>query len=97
MTPETQQSESPYAVKIETAAGKSTTVPIAVLTAKELEVFLQVDFKKLAQEAGVKGARVHEQSLYSDNVGVLSLLVSFVGCSSTNSDQYAGGSCHHGD
>ena len=54
MTPEAQQSESPYAVKIETAAGKSTTVPIAVLTAKELEVFLQVDFKKLAQEAGVR-------------------------------------------
>jgi hypothetical protein len=67
MTPETHQSESPYSVKIETATGKSTAVPIAFLTAKELEVFLQVDFKKLAQEAGVKGARVHvERAVAAD-------------------------------
>jgi len=59
MTPETQQSESPYSVKIETETGRSTTVPIAFLTPKQLEVFLQVDFKRLAQEAGVKGVRVH--------------------------------------
>ena len=59
MTPETQQSESPYSVKIETATGGSTTVPIVVLTPKQLEDFLQIEFKKLAQEAGVKGARVH--------------------------------------
>ena len=67
MTPETQQSESPYSVKIETATGGSTTVPIAVLTPKELEVFLQVDFKKLAQEAGAKGARIHlERAVVAD-------------------------------
>ena len=67
MTPETHQSESPYSVKIETATGKSTAVPIAFLTANELEVFLQVDFKKLAQEAGVKGARVHvERAVAAD-------------------------------
>jgi limonene-1,2-epoxide hydrolase len=59
MTPETQQSESPYSVKIETATGRSTTVPIAVLSPKQLEDFLQIEFKRLAQEAGVKGARVH--------------------------------------
>ena len=67
MTPETHQCESPYSVKIETATGKSTAVPIAFLTANELEVFLQVDFKKLAQEAGVKGARVHvERAVAAD-------------------------------
>ena len=56
MTPETQQFESPYAVKIETGSGRSTTVPIAILTPQQLQDFL---FKRLAQEAGVKGARVH--------------------------------------
>jgi hypothetical protein len=61
MTQETQQSESPYSVKIETATGRSTIVPIAVLTPKQLEDFLQIEFKRLAQEAGVKGARVHVQ------------------------------------
>jgi hypothetical protein len=67
MTPETQQSESPYCVKIETATGRSTTVPIAVLTPKQLEDFLQIEFKKLAQEAGVKGARVHvERAIGAD-------------------------------
>jgi hypothetical protein len=59
MTPETQQFESPYCVRIETETGKSSTVPIAVLTQKQLEVFLQSEFKRLAQEAGVRGARVH--------------------------------------
>jgi predicted DNA-binding protein (UPF0251 family) len=72
MTPETQQSESPYAVRIETATGGSTIVPIAILTPKELEVFLQVDFKKLAQEAGVKGARIHvERAIAADYEQVL--------------------------
>jgi hypothetical protein len=67
MTPETQQSESPYCVKIETATGRSTTVPIAVLTAKQLEDFLQIDFKRLSQEAGAKGARVHvERAVAAD-------------------------------
>ena len=67
MTPETQQSESPYSVKIETATGRSTTVPIAVLTPKQLEDFLQIEFKRLAQEAGVKGARVHvERAVAAD-------------------------------
>src|SRR3954465_8297548 len=59
MNPETQQSESPYCVRIETETGQSATVPIAVLTPKQLEIFLQSEFKRLAQEAGVKGARIH--------------------------------------
>ena len=68
MTPETtQHSESPYCVKIETATGKSTTVPIAILTSKQLEDFLQVQFTRLAQEAGAKGARVHvERAVAAD-------------------------------
>ena len=67
MSPETQQSESPYSVKIETATGRSTTVPIAILTPKQLEDFLQNEFKRLAQEAGVKGARVHvERAVAAD-------------------------------
>jgi hypothetical protein len=67
MTPETQQFESPYSVKIEVAAGKSITIPTAVLTAKQLEDFLQVEFKRLAQEAGVKGASVHvERAVAAD-------------------------------
>jgi hypothetical protein len=67
MTPETQQYETPYSVKIETATGRSTTVPIAVLTTKQLEDFLQIEFKRLAQEAGVKGARVHvERAVAAD-------------------------------
>jgi hypothetical protein len=67
MTPETQPSESPYSVKIETATGKSTTVPIVILTPKQLEDFLQIEFKKLAQEAGVKGARIHvERAVAAD-------------------------------
>jgi hypothetical protein len=67
MTPETQQSESPYCVKVETATGRSTTVPIAVLTPKQLQDFLQIEFKKLAQEAGVKGARVHVERAVAES------------------------------
>jgi hypothetical protein len=72
MTPETQQFESPYCVRIETDTGKSSTVPIAVLTPKQLEVFLQSEFKRLAQEAGVKGARIHvERATAADYEQVL--------------------------
>ena len=67
MPSETQQYESPYSVKIETSTGKSTTVPIVVLTPKQLEDFLQIEFKRLSQEAGTKGARVHvERAVAAD-------------------------------
>ena len=73
MNPETQPSESPYCVKIETETGQSATVTIAVLTPKQLEVFLQSEFKRLAQQAGVKGARVHvERTIAADYEQVLS-------------------------
>jgi hypothetical protein len=72
MTPDTPQYESPYCVKIETGTGQSSTVPIAVLTPKQLEVFLQTEFKRLAQEAGVKGARIHvERAIAADYEQVL--------------------------
>jgi len=72
MTQETQESESAYCVRIETDAGQSSTVPIAVLTPKQLETFLQSGFKKLAQEAGVKGARIHvERTIAADYEQVL--------------------------
>jgi hypothetical protein len=72
MTPETQQNESPYCVGIETEGGQSSTVPIAFLTSKQLEVFLQTEFKRLAQEAGVRGARIHvERAIAADYDQVL--------------------------
>lgn len=72
MAPEMTQSESPYCLKIETATGQSSTVPIAFLTSKQLEVFLQTEFKRLAQEAGVKGARIHvERAIAADYEQVL--------------------------
>ena len=72
MSSETQQSEYPYSVKIETPTGQSTTVPLAFLTPKQLEVFLQTEFNRLAQEAGVKGARIHvERAIAADYEQVL--------------------------
>lgn len=74
MTPETQtqQFESPYCVKIETGSGHSSTIQVAFLTPKQLEVFLQTEFKRLAQEAGVKGARIHvERAVAADYEQVL--------------------------
>ncbi len=72
MTQEMQQFESPYCVKIETASGHSATIQIAVLTQKQLEAFLQTEFKRLAQEAGLKGARIHvERAVAADYDQVL--------------------------
>ncbi len=72
MNPETQPSESPYCVRIETETGQSATVPIAFLTPQQLEIILQTEFKKLAQEAGVKGARIHvERAVAADYEQVL--------------------------
>jgi hypothetical protein len=72
LTLETQQFESPYCVKIETGNGHSATIQVAFLTPKQLEVFLQTDFKRLVQEAGVKGARIHvERAVAADYEQVL--------------------------
>jgi hypothetical protein len=67
-----QQVEYPYTLKIETKTGQSVTVPIAFLTREEVANFLQSDFKRLAQEAGIKGTRVHiEQATTADYDNVL--------------------------
>jgi len=66
MTPKTQQPLQPYSVKIETPTGKSTTLPNALLTPKQAEQ-IQVEFKKLTQEAGVKGARIQVQRAAADD------------------------------
>jgi len=72
MTVEIQQPESPYCLKIETATGQVSTVPIAFLTPKQLEAFLQTEFKRLAQEAGVRGVRIHvERAVAADYEEVL--------------------------
>ncbi len=69
---QTQPPELPYFVKIETSTGHTATVPIAFLTTKQVEDFLQVDFKRLVQEAGVHGARVHvERAAIADYEKVL--------------------------
>jgi hypothetical protein len=58
MSLDPQAAELPFFVKIETANGKTTTVPIAFMTRQQVETFLQTDFKRLVNEAGIKGARI---------------------------------------
>lgn len=73
MNQESQQTEFPYFVKIETTSGKSANVPIAFLTRAQIEKFLQSDFKRLVEEAGAKGARIHvERATTADYEKVLS-------------------------
>ena len=72
MSREAQRIEYPYTLKIETLAGQSVTVPLAFLTREEIANFLQTDFQRLAQQAGVKGSRVHvEQAATADYNNVL--------------------------
>lgn len=72
MSPEAQKIEYPYFLKIETPNGQSVTVPIAFLTKEQVGKFLQTDFQRLTQEAGVKGTRVYvEQAVTADYDSVL--------------------------
>jgi len=66
MTPKTQQNLHPYSVKIETATGKSAIPPLALLTPKQVEE-VQLEFKRLAQEAGIKGAHIDVQRVIADD------------------------------
>ncbi len=59
MSSQTEHAEYPYVLRIETTTGHSISVPIAFLTVKQVEAFLQSDFKRLVQEAGLKGVRIH--------------------------------------
>jgi hypothetical protein len=72
MTLEAQQAECPLAVTVETSAGQSVIVPFASLTREQVATFLQVDFKRLVQQVGLKGARVHVQ--HAQTVGYNKLL-----------------------
>jgi hypothetical protein len=58
LAPEVKEVEYPYCVKVETSTGHFA-IPVAFLTTKEVEAFLQFDLKRLAQEAGVKTVRIH--------------------------------------
>lgn len=79
MSLETPQVEFPYFVKFETSNGQATTVPIAFLTTKQVEDFLQVDFKRIVQEAGINGARVHvERATTADYEKVLSEITAYL-------------------
>ena len=66
MTPKTQQPLHPYAVKIETPTGKSAHLPVILLTPKQAEE-VQVEFKRLARDAAVKGARINVQRVVADD------------------------------
>ncbi len=59
MSLEKHEAEYPYFLKVETAAGHSTTVPIAFLTRQQVQEFFQTEFRKLVQEAGLTGARIY--------------------------------------
>ena len=67
-----QQPEYAYFVKIETTTGQSANVPVAFLTSEQLKKFLESDFKRLVEGAGVKGARVYvERAITADYEKVL--------------------------
>ena len=72
MSLETQEAEFPYSVRIETARGPFTDVPVVFLTRKQVEHFLQTDFNQLVQEAGVNGVRLYvERAITADYEEVL--------------------------
>jgi hypothetical protein len=66
MAPKTQQLLHPYMVNIETPTGKSAALPVTLLTPKQAED-IQAEFKRLAQDAGVKGARINVQRVTADD------------------------------
>ena len=67
MSSEAQKIEFPFTLKIETPTGQSVTVPIAFLTRDQVARLLQSDFKRLAEEAGMKGSRVHVEQAVTAN------------------------------
>lgn len=66
MTARTPQPLFPYSVKINTESGTDATLPITLLTPKQAEE-LQVEFKKIARDAGVRGARISVRRLAVDD------------------------------
>jgi hypothetical protein len=85
MNVEAQQAEYPYFVKVETSTGQSANVPIAFLTRQQVENFLQFDFKRLTEEAGIKGARIHvERATTADYAKVLGEIATCLRTSKVN-------------
>src|SRR3989442_8824395 len=66
MTRKAHQPLHPYSVKIESPTGKSAALPVTLLTPKQAEE-VQVEFKRLAHEAGIKGARINVQRVVADD------------------------------
>ncbi len=76
---ESHQAEYPYVLKIETSAGQSISLPIAFLTPQQIESFLQSDFQRLVQEAGLKGVRIHvERAVAADYEKILGEVAAYV-------------------
>src|SRR3954471_3561990 len=79
MNLETKTIEHPYTLKIETSSGQSVTVPIAFLTREQVAKFLQSDFKRITEEAGVKGTRVYvEQAVTADYDSVVEEVTAYL-------------------
>jgi hypothetical protein len=79
MSLEKQNVEYPYSLKIETSTGQSVTIPIAFLTREQVAKFLQSDFKRITEEAGVKGTRVCvEQAATADYDNVLQEVTAYL-------------------
>jgi hypothetical protein len=70
MAPEEHRPEYRYSVKIETPTGPSAIIPVAFLTSAEVQDFLQIRFKRLTQEAGIKGSRIHVERAKDWGIGV---------------------------
>jgi hypothetical protein len=66
MTPKSRPQLQLYAVKIETPAGKSASLPNTLLTPKQVEQ-IQLEFKRLAHQAGVKGGRINVRRVMADD------------------------------
>jgi hypothetical protein len=66
MTPKKHQPLHPYSVKIVTPTGKCATLPLTLLTPKQVKD-VQIEFKRSAQEAGIKGARIAVQRIAADD------------------------------
>ncbi len=65
MRPKIRQPLNFYSVKIATPTAGSANLPFALLTPKQVEQ-VQVEFKRLAQEAGIKGTRIDVQRVVPD-------------------------------
>jgi hypothetical protein len=66
MTSRSHQAVHPYSVKIETPTSRSASLPFALLTPKQVEE-VQLEFKRLTQEVGIKGARINVQRVVADD------------------------------